>query len=225
MSEASLDPVGDPGDDGDDNQPTLIHNPSRHVMPVMVKNVPVPKAPAPLPRRSGSMPAVVPSSAPSSDGESTMALEGPSAFASVMGARAAAPARAPAAPPPDPQPAPNAFAVPGSDQQHGRSELESTQYLLAPSGQASAFAAMPAPTSSPAAHDLAPGPGGLPPEPSTLPYPPSASPFAAPVPTSPAPAPIPPQAPARRVPLWVWVLVGLLVLGGGGTAVVLLVLS
>jgi len=210
MSEASL----DPGDDGDDNQPTLIHNPSRHVMPVMVKNVPVPKAPAPLPRRSGSMPAVVPSSAPSSDGESTMALEGPSAFTSVMGARAAAPASAPAAPPPDPQPAPNAFAVPDS-----RSELESTQYLLAPSGQASAFAAMPAPPSSTPSHQA-----GLPAEPSTLPYPPSASPFAAPLPAQ-APAPIPPHVPPRRVPIWVWVLVGLLVLGGGGTAIVLLVLS
>ncbi len=219
MSEASL----DPGDDGDDNQPTLIHNPSRHAVPMMVKNVPVPKAPAPLPRRSGSMPAVVPSSAPSSDGESTMALEGPSAFSSVMGARAAAPvaepvgaaAGPPAPPPPDPTtapatPGPNAFGMSDPQSLSSRSELESTQYLLAPSGQAAAFAAVPAPRAD-----------APPPEPSTLPYPPSASPFAAPV----GPAPIAPQTAPRRVPVWLWVVLAVLVLGGGGTAIALLVLQ
>jgi hypothetical protein len=109
-----------------------------------------------------------------------------------------------------------------------RSQLESTQYLVAPS-QAAAFsfsgsspaAAPAAPPSSPGVGAPATGVMGAPPavivapEPTTLPYdggptafggvqPPVAQPY--------APAPIPPQPKRKGVPLWIWVLVGILVL-------------
>lgn len=244
--------------DDDDNQPTLIHTGGRPLpgLPVMPRNVPVPQAPAPRARGSGQMPAVVAASAPSSDGESTMALEGPSAFAAVarsLGPSSAAPSShggshagshggshgggshgggAPSAPG---QPLGNPGQVP-AESLSSRSQLESTQYLVAPS-QAAAFsfsgsAPAAAPPSSPGVG--APAMMGAPPavivapEPTTLPYdggptafggaqPPMAQPY--------APAPIPPQPKRKGVPLWIWVLVGILVLGGAGTAIALLVLD